>query len=480
MTNRRTAPGDAGVGGLTTRQIVLMVAALLVAVMSFQLNATMLAPAIRDIETQLGDGSFAAMSTYFYLAGAVGNVVLVRWSDFIGRKRMMFIVLTVLTVGTVLCIVSTSLPVVLVGRFLQGVSNVTFGLAFLTMRERLDDKTFGLCSGIVTAMTGGIAGIDGLIGGFLSDQFGYRSLFVLIGVVGAVGVLLCALGIPRDDATRAAPGRMDWRGAALIALGVAGINLFFSAGAGSGWTSPLALGFIVAAIAALGALVLVERRLDHPLVNIDQLRSREAWPLIVVTALNMGSYLIVLGFVVPYIAEDHDSGFGMSGLMTALVFVTPAAILQLMVAPLAGRIAVRIGFVTLLRIGQVGGLIVVTLIAMFFHDRTLLAILVATMGVAYMGIAMTAMGILGVVQAPDDEPGSLPGISNAAYGVGSSLGFAWAGPIVGSGTQAGFALALWICAGIGAVSLGMSFVLKPRRVPAGRSGRTPPASLPIH
>lgn len=454
--------GAAGIRPLSTSQISLMVAALLVAVMSFQLNATMLSPAIRDIETELGDGAFAAMSTYFYLAGAVGNVVLVRWSDFIGRKRMMFVVLAVLTVGTVMCIVSTSLPIVLAGRLLQGVSNVTFALAFLIMRERLQDRTFGLCSGIVTAMTGGVAGVDGLVGGYLSDHFGYRSIFVLIGVVGVVGIVLCAAALPADDPERVAPGRMDWKGAALIALGVAGINLFFSAGSASGWASPLALGFIAAAMASLTALVVVEGRIEHPLVNIDALRSREAWPLVLLTILNMGSYLVVLGFIVPYIAEDHDSGFGLNGLTTALVFITPAALIQLATAPLAGRIAVRIGFVTLLRIGQVGGVVVGVLIAMFSHDKVLLAIFVALLGFAYMGVAMTAMGILGVVQAPEDEPGSLPGISNAAYGVGSSLGFAWAGPVVGSGTQSSFTLALWICVGIGVVALAASLVLRPR------------------
>jgi MFS family permease len=453
---------------LSGRRVVFMVAALLVAVMSFQLNASMLAPAIRDIETELGDGAFAAMSTYFYLAGAVGNVVMVRWSDFVGRKRMIFGVLGVLCVGTLLCIVGTSLPVVLVGRFLQGVSNVTFGLAFLIMRERLDSKTFGFCSGLVTAMTGGVAGVDGLLGGYLADHFGYQSIFVLIGVVGVIGIVLCAVGVPADDRGRAAPGRMDWVGAALIALGVAGINLFFSAGGNSGWASPLALGFIIAAMAALVALVVVEKRLVHPLVNIDQLRSREAWPLIVVTILNMGSFMIVLGFIVPYIAEDRDSGFGLSGLTTALVFITPAALIQLIVSPLAGRIAVRIGFVTLLRLGMISGLIVAALVAVYSHDRVLLAVFTALLGVTYFGMAGTAMGILGVVQAPEDEPGSLPGISNAAYGIGSSLGFAWAGPLVGSGTASSFQLSLWICVGIGVVSLALSLVLRPRvitRVP---------------
>jgi MFS family permease len=447
---------------LSAKQSVLMVGALLVAVMSFMLNASMLAPAIRDIETELGDGSYAAMSAYFYLAGAVGNVVLIRWSDFIGRKRVLFGVLVVLCIGTVLCIFSTSLHLVLVGRVLQGFSNVSYGLAFLIMRERLSAKTFGLAAGLVTAMSGGVAGIDGLIGGYLSDRFGYQSIFVAILVVGVGSILLCAAAVPADDPGRAAPGRMDWVGAALIATGVAGINLFFTAGDASGWASPAALGFIIAGVAALGALVMVEKRLAHPLVSIDDLRSREAWPLIAVTILNTASYMLVVSFIVPYIAEDKDSGFGLSGFTTALLFITPAAVVQLITAPLAGRLAVRIGFVTLLRIGQTGAVIVTALLAALFHDKALAVLLVVLFGILYGGMAGTAMSILGVVQAPEDEPGALPGISNAAYGIGMSLGFAWAGPVVGSGTASSFPTALWTCVGIGGAALVLSFVLKPR------------------
>jgi MFS family permease len=97
----------------------------------------MLCPAIRDIDTELGPGAFAAMANYFYLSGAIANVVLIRWSDYIGRKRVLLGIMIVLCIGTVLCIVSTSLPVVVLGRILQGGCNVTFGLAFLILRERL-------------------------------------------------------------------------------------------------------------------------------------------------------------------------------------------------------------------------------------------------------------------------------------------------------------------------------------------------------
>jgi predicted MFS family arabinose efflux permease len=83
---------------------------------------------------------------------------------------------------------------------------------------------------------------------------------------------------------------------------------------------------------------------------------------------------------------------------------------------------------------------------------------------ASMGVALTPLAALGVMQAPEDEPGSLPGISNAAFGIGGSLGFAWAGTVVGEGTKASYHSALWICVAIGIAAIATSLILKPRSV----------------
>ena len=203
------------------------------------LNATMLAPAIRDINSQLGPNAYTSMSSYFYLAGAIGNVVLIRWSDYIGRKRVLLGILIMLCIGTLLCIVGTSLPVVVAGRTLQGGSNITFGLAFLIMRERLSAPVFGVCCGVISAVNSGVAGIDALLGGFLVDRFGYRSIFVLTLVIGVAVVALSWKAVPADQPGRAASGRMDWVGAALIAVTVAGIDLFLANGGHLGWSSPV-------------------------------------------------------------------------------------------------------------------------------------------------------------------------------------------------------------------------------------------------
>ncbi len=455
---------------LTRGQTVFMVAALVLSVISFMLNATMLSPAIRDINSHLGPNAFASISSYFFLAGAIGNVVLIRWSDYIGRKRVLLGILTMLCIGTLLCIVGTSLPVVVAGRILQGGSNITFGLAYLVMRERLTPAVFGVCCGVVSAVNGGVAGSDALLAGFLVDRFGFRSIFVLTLAIGIAAVALSWKALPADDSGRGASGRMDWLGAALIAVTVAGIDLFLANGPDVGWLSPVMLGCVAITIAALAAFVAVERRVAEPLVHIDDMGSRYAWPLIVVTILCFASFMIVLSYIIPSIAENHGVGFNTSGAMTALLFITPAALVQLVIAPLMGRLAVRIGFVTVLRAGLAFAVATTALLAVWFLDRNLLIVLMAGFG-ACMGMVLTPLAALGVIQAPDDEPGSLPGISNAAFGIGGSIGFAWAGSTVGQGTKSTYELALWICVGIGIAAVATSLVLKPRtvaaRAPAG-------------
>jgi predicted MFS family arabinose efflux permease len=462
-----TTESDAA-GLLSRSQSVSMVAALVLSVVSFILNATMLSPAIRDINAHLGPHAFGPISSYFYLAGAIANVVLIRWSDYLGRKRILIGVLILLCIGTVLCVAGTSLPVVVTGRTMQGASNISFGLSYLIMRERLTPAVFGVCCGVIAAVNGGVAGTDALLAGYLVDHFGYRSIFVLTLVIGVVAVALAWKALPEDDSGRLASGRMDWAGAALIAVTVAGIDLFLGNGAHLGWSSPFVLGCIIAATVAFVAFVIIEKRSAEPLVHIDDLRSRYAWPLIVVTILCFASFMVVLSFIMPSIAENRTVGFNASGVTTALLFITPAALVQLIVAPLIGRLAVRIGFVTVLRAGIVGAVAVVALLAVFALDRNMAVLLMIGFGAA-MGVMLTPLAALGVIQAPEDEPGSLPGICNAAFGIGGSLGFTWAGTIVGEGTNGSYHSALWVAVAIGVAAFATSLILEPRTAESGLS-----------
>ncbi len=459
-------PESAETDSLSRRQIILLVAALVFSLMSFSLNATMLAPAVRDINQTLGPGAFVAMSTPFYLAGAIANVVLIRWSDYIGRKRVLIGIVIVMCIGTVLCL-STSLPLVVVGRFLQGASNITYGLAFLILRARLSGATFGVCCGVMASINGGVAGGDAFLAGIMTDAFGYRSIFALILVIGLIAVVFVWKWVPVDEPDSRSDGRMDWVGAVFIALTVGGITMFLSDGGHAGWTSTPALVYLAVTVVAAIALGVTDNRVEHPLIGLKHLRSREAWPLIVVTILVMGSFMVVLGYIVPSMSEDPDSGFGLNATTTALLFLTPGAVVQVLTSPFVGRLAVRVGFVTVMRAGIVASIVVIALTAVFADHKYAVVALMAVFGFTCHAVILTPLSSLGVLQASEEAPGALPGIANASYGMGFTLGFAWAGPIVGSGTDSTFQHAFWIAAGIGVAALVFSLILRPKPLVSG-------------
>jgi predicted MFS family arabinose efflux permease len=329
----------------------------------------------------------------------------------------------------------------------------------------------------MASINGGVAGGDAFLAGIMTDAFGYRSIFMLTTVVGLIAVAFAWKWVPSDESAEpgaGSEGRMDWIGAVFIALSVGGLTMFMSNGGHEGWTSTPALVWLAVTGGAFVALVVSNNRVAHPVVGLKYIRSREAWPLILVTILVVGSFMVIQAFVIPSMAEDPDSGFGLNATTTALLFLTPAAVVQLFASPFVGRLAVRIGFVTVLRAGILSTIVVVALMAVFADNKWAIVALMVVYGITCGAVIHTPLMSLGVLQASDEAPGALPGLANASYGIGFSLGFAWAGPIVGSGTDSTFQHAFWTCVTIGVIALAFSLVLRPK--PLASEGVSPGGS----
>ncbi len=96
--------------------------------------------------------------------------------------------------------------------------------------------------------------------------------------------------------------------------------------------------------------------------------------------------------------------------------------MQVITAPFIGRLAVRIGFVTVLRAGIVATIVVVALTAVFADHKYVVAALMVVFGFTCTAVILTPLSSLGVLQASDEAPGgALPGIANASYGIGFTL-----------------------------------------------------------
>ncbi|WP_166848696.1 MFS transporter [Isoptericola sp. BMS4] len=465
-----TEPGTAPAGGgLAGRPAAGLVASLLVAVVAFQLGASMVTPALPAMAATLGVGAddVAGVSSYFFLAGAVAGVVLSRWSDYVGRRRILLATLLVMVGGTVVCLLATSLPLLLAGRVMQGTSSAVFQISYIILAERLSPRVFGTALGVVTAINGGVGGVDGFVGGLLTDHFGYRSIFVAILAVGLLALVFVLRVVPRGERP-ADTGTMDWWGAAALSITIVCLTQAVDAGSASGWASPRTLGLLAATALAAAGFWAVERRRRTPLFPLRHLRSREVWPLVATTMLTLTGVFAVINFTVVVLSQDTAAGYGMSASLSALAFLAPPALIGLFAGPVAGWLAGRRGWVAVLRWGLVLCLAVLVVIALMPTHRWVVLGGIACLGVAYNGLFMATANGLGVLQSPPDAPGALPGLNSSAFGIGAGLGIGLVAPFVAQGTVGGYATALWVSAGITALALGTSLLLVPR--PAAMPG----------
>lgn len=279
--------------------------------------------------------------------------------------------------------------------------------------------------GVLTAINGGIAGIDALAGGYLAENFGFGAVFwAMAGVAGVAALLMIFLA---PESTANSTGRMDWLGvlplvvsvgAALIAL-----NELGKLGEANFW---MVAGLFVLAGLAFVAFWRIEDRSDHPLVATSLLRRRATWGLLLTTTLTITGVFAVMNGLIPALAQDPTLGFGMGAGESAWWTLTPYALAGLFVGPVAGRLASTLGYRTVLRAGIIGSIAAIA--GMFLvvgsDSRLLLLLMSVFIGITYAGIVNIMLNGLGIVLSPDENPGFLPGLNAGAFNLGAGLSFA--------------------------------------------------------
>src|SRR4051812_25260778 len=197
-------------GGTSGVRIGVLLAALLAACFAFQLNASMLSPALKNIEDSLGASSaeIGLTQTAFFTSAALFSLFLPRLADGIGRRKVLTGMLALMAVGCVVAALAPSVPVLFVGRIIPGVSGPVVPLCLIMLRPGVrEPEKDGTLVGVTTAVNGGIAGMDALAGGYLADNYGFRSVFWTMAVVAVLAAVMVATLTPETKAPAA--DRMD-------------------------------------------------------------------------------------------------------------------------------------------------------------------------------------------------------------------------------------------------------------------------------
>ena len=415
----------------TKRSTAAVMTALLVACFAFQLNASMLSPALERMAKELKttDDVIGLTQTVFFTSAALFSLFLPRLGDMIGRRKLLTGMMALTAVGCVLSALAGmtgSVALLFVGRVIQGVAGPTVPVCLIMLRVAVPDpKRYGTLLGVITAVNGGIAGVDALAGGWLAQNFGFGSVFWTMAVIAVLAAV--AVAFLTDESLVPGDHRMDWSGTIALVVAVGALLTIFNELAKlSNANFWLVAGlFWLAALSAV-AFWIQEERTSQPLVATVYLKSRSTWALLLTTTLTMTGVFAVMTGLVPGLAQDTDYGPGLSPDVVSFWTLTPYAIAGLLMGPVSGTLAGRFGYRKVLRVGLLGTVIGLGAIFVISPSATPVLLLAVNVfvGITYAGMSNIMLNGLGVVLSPSDNPGYLPGLNAGAFNLGAGISFA--------------------------------------------------------
>ncbi|MGF9647700.1 MFS transporter [Pseudarthrobacter oxydans] len=413
----------------TRGNVTALMVALLAACVAFQLNASMLSPALVTMGEELNtDQAVIGLSqTWFFTAAALFSLFLPRLSDMVGRKKILVGMMLLMAVGSVIAALAPDVTWLFVGRIIQGVSGPTVPLCLIMLRSAVSNpRKYGTLMGLITAVNGGVAGVDSFVGGYFAEHFGFRSIFWLMVVLALVATALIAF--LAGESKPAAGTRMDWLGVFFIVVAVGALLTALNEGAKlvgafSSGTLMLSLALVLVSAVAFYAFWTVEKRAKQPMVETVHLRQRSTWAPLLTTTLTMTGIFAVINGIVPAYVQAAD-GFGIGPTEMSLIILTPYALLGWIVGPLSGKLAPVLGYTKVLRIGLLGSIAALAIMA-FFGLGSLPLMIAGTvlLGIMYAGTVNIMLNGLGVVLSPAGNPGFLPGMNAGAFNLGAGLSF---------------------------------------------------------
>jgi EmrB/QacA subfamily drug resistance transporter len=401
---------------------------LLVSIATFMLllDVTVVNVALPDIREELGaslsslqwvvDAYSLMLASFLLTAGSLG--------DRLGRRRVFTIGFGIFTFASFLCGISDDPTMLNLARGLQGIGGAgMFATSLALIGQEFHGKDRATAFGVWGATIGGAVAVGPLVGGVLTQSFGWEWIFFVNVPIGITAMILTERKIENVFAERPEP--IDFPGVVAFSLALFLLIFGLIRGNPEGWGRPLILGCLIGAAVLLVAFFLIERRSAHPMLDFS-LFNKPAFNGVSAVAfcLSGGMFALFL-YLTIYIQGVLD----FSPLEAGLRFL-PLTILGFVVAPIAGALSNKIPIRVLLGTGMtlVGiGLLLMHGVSVDSEWTTLLAGFV----VAGIGIGTTNPGIgqAAIAVVPPQKAGMGSGINTTFRQVGIATGVAGLGAV---------------------------------------------------
>ena len=388
------------------------------------LDATIVNVALPSIREDLGfsETSLAWVVNAYLLT--YGGLLLLggRLGDLYGHRRLFIFGITLFTLSSLACGLSSSQGMLVAARSIQGIGGAIASAVSLSLIMTLFTETAERAKAMgffgFVASGGGTLGV--LLGGVLTDSLSWHWIFLVNVPIGVAVCALCLRLLPPGEGT--AGGKLDVPGALSVTGALMVATYAIVNGNDNGWTSFETLGLLGLAGALLALFLTIETRVSSPLMPLRLFQHRN-----VATANAVGVLWAAAMFAWFFLAALYlQLVLGFSPLEVGLAFAPSTIIMGAFSLGLSARLVIRFGVRVPIAVGM--GLVAVGL-ALFARapvDGNFLVDVLPSMIVLGIGVGMAMNPVL-MAAMSDVEPsesGLASGIVNTAFMMGGALGLA--------------------------------------------------------
>ncbi len=381
------------------------------------MDQTIVATALPAIAASLGEVDRIAWIVVAYLiATATIAPVYGRLGDAFGRRRMMFVALIVAIAGSTISATSSSMEMLIVGRVIQGLGGGgLLSLSHALIGQSVPPVDRARYQGFLAtvAVMASVAGP--VVGGFLTEHFGWRSIFVL-----NIPLCLLAMTLVFRLPQRSTPFerfRFDFPGLLLLALFVSSLLIFVEQVQHlEAMDLTFSLALAVIALVSLALLYLREKKATNPLLPIPLLTKPNIWRSDLIALTHGGLFVAVISLLPIYLSAVR----GLSAAEIGLLMLPMTAIIGIG-SSITGQLVARTGRTMIFpSVGLSIATVMLVILAFIVNDLSIIALS------WYLGILSLFLGsVMAVVQVTIlSEAGQYLGTATASIQLSRSLGAA--------------------------------------------------------
>jgi EmrB/QacA subfamily drug resistance transporter len=325
---------------LDRRQLILALAGVLLCILVAALDQTIVGTALPRIVTELnGFDRYSWVVTSYLLTATCVIPIAGKLSDQFGRKPILIFGVIVFVLASALSGRAATMNELIIFRGLQGIgAGALQSGAFSSIGDLFTPQERGRWQGVIAA-TFGLASIFGpSLGGWITDNLGWRWVFYVNLPVGAIALVTLLIGFPVTGARRGGR-RIDWIGVATIVAAVVPLLVGLTwAGSSYPWGSPQVIGSLAISLVMAIAFAVVESRVAEPLLPLDLFRN-QIFTAAFLASFFIGPLMLGLGIYLPLYVQGV---LGQSATSSGAI-ITPLTLGAVVTNVIGGQIISRTG-----------------------------------------------------------------------------------------------------------------------------------------